>query len=185
MKTNEFTVNKNEKDIYLKFLKKKSSETNEKRNEEFFSFITRILTLSTTLLGLTVAFHKFGQTHNDFFLKLTIFLFGLCILLSLAILRVKYTNLDKLRLELERTKQNLDEKNQMSKNIYAPFGKSFDVLTKTLYVFFSLSVLSLCIYSIFFVNTEKEYKKEMEHPNKSITLKQIENDSLNKTIKHK
>jgi hypothetical protein len=136
-----------EKDVENDFLKLQV-EIKNKRNSEFFAFIKQLLLLSTTLLGLVVAFHKFGETQgNHTFLILSISLFSLNILLALIVLHGQIRNLDKSVLSLEEArKQQKDEKQSTDKRIFVLYDIGVVYGARTLYVSFFLSVLFLCLY---------------------------------------
>ncbi|ARV06654.1 hypothetical protein BTO04_08070 [Polaribacter sp. SA4-10] len=179
-----------EKEIMSKemidFINKKQNEIRIERNSEFFSFIKQILVLSTTLLGLTIAFNKFFENKGHYLLLISsIFLFGLNILLSLIVWYEKIKNLDNGILALEKRRKLIEDgNNDNAKDIFVPFGKFFEKTTKTLYVSFFLSVVSLCLFGALSI-TEKENKElQKENSIKPIKLKQV--DSLsNKFFKHK
>jgi hypothetical protein len=143
----------------LKFINNKQKEIRIERNSEFFSFIKQILVLSTTLLGLTIAFNKFFDNKGHYLLLISsIFLFGLNILLSLIVWHEKIKNLDNGILALEQRKKLIEDgKNNNTIDIFVPFGKLFEITTKALYVSFFLSVVSLCLFGALSI-TEKENK---------------------------
>jgi hypothetical protein len=134
----------------------KQYEVNEKRNQEFFLFIKQLLVLSTSLLGLVLAFHKFAENKNaNLFLTLSLILFLCNILLALVVLHGRIRNLDDFRSSLRDKKLEMGENTQTSTEISSPFDKGVVVLAKALYVSFFLSVLSLCLYGFFSINTNK------------------------------
>ncbi|MGK0325922.1 MAG: hypothetical protein ACJA1B_002748 [Polaribacter sp.] len=140
-----------------KWFSEKEREINERRNDEFFLFIKQILVLSTSLMGLALAFHKFVENKNgNLFLTLSIILFLCNILLALIVLHGKIRNLDNLRKGLRDKKQEMVENIHTSRNIASPFDKGVVYAAKALYVSFFLSVLSLCLYGFFSINTSKE-----------------------------
>lgn len=160
-----------EKEVENEFIKQQI-EIKNKRNSEFFAFIKQILILSTTLLGLVVAFHKFGQTpDNHNFLILSISLFSLNILLALIVLHGQIRNLDRTIVSLVEARiRQLDEKPSNEKRIFVPYDKGVVFLAKILYVSFALSVLSLCLYGIFSLQQNKQETTIMEHQKQSTEL---------------
>ena len=140
-----------------KFFIKIEKEINEKRNDEFFLFVKQLLLISTTLMGLALAFHKFGENNSlaNLFLTLSLILFLCNILLALIVLHGRIRNLDSLRKNIIDKKKEMVENTHTSTKISSPFDKGVVYVTNFLYVSFFLSVLSLCLYGFFSINTSK------------------------------
>jgi hypothetical protein len=134
----------------IKRFETEQDKIKKERNIEFFGFSKQILLLSTTLITLMIAFHKLTQNyHNNILLNLSIFFFGLNILLALIVLHGKIRNFDKSINLLEESKklELVERLNEPAKN-YVPFDKGVVYGANILYFSFFLSVLSLCLYGI-------------------------------------
>lgn len=160
-------TDKKETEQYLlnieQYLFNQDTKTLDKRNTEFFSLIRQMLVLSTTLLGLLIALHKYESNRllDNILLICTIALLGLNILIALTILHEKVRNLDRLRKRMDKVKkQVMAGKLPPPREIFEPFGGFFDKLTKVFYASFALSVVCLVLYGSFALTAKKENKDQ-------------------------
>ena len=126
-------------------------ETNDQRNEKFFSWLKNLITISVGFLGLLVSLKSENKTDfiTSIFFIITISLIALGILCGVILLYSEVHILHNIRLNQQKEIQKvLDEKNDKLVLKWINRHWIFDVCEKICFVSYFLSVLSLIIYCV-------------------------------------